>query len=81
MIAASPTSNKPITARKERSSEARSRGPTRPQLQRQPDILEEAPAAGAHAARHLVNEDATPGAGALPSYSQRYGREVDGGAG
>lgn len=37
------------------------------------------PAAGAHAAGHLVNEDATPGAGALPSHA--HGREVDGAAG
>ena len=39
------------------------------------------PAAGAHAACHLVNEDATPGAGALPSYAHSSGREVDGAAG
>ncbi len=37
------------------------------------------PAAGAHAAGHLVNEDATPGAGALPSHA--HGRDVDGAAG
>ena len=39
------------------------------------------PAAGAHAAGHLVNEDATPGAGALPSHAHASGREVDGAAG
>lgn len=39
------------------------------------------PAAGAHALRHLVNEDATPGAGALPSFVHRFGKEVDGAAG
>ena len=39
------------------------------------------PAAGAHAASHLINEDATPGAGALPSYAHASGKEVDGGAG
>ncbi len=41
----------------------------------------DAPAAGAHAASHLINEDATPGAGALPSYAHAGGKEVDGGAG
>ena len=40
-----------------------------------------APPAGAHAAHHLINEDATPGAGVLPSHSPASGREVDGGAG
>ncbi len=45
------------------------------------DILEDSPAAGAHAASHLINEDATPGAGALPSYAHTGGKEVDGGAG
>ncbi len=50
-----------------------------PQYQEQP--LAPAPAAGAHAARHLINEDATPGAGALPSYAHASGNEVDGGAG
>jgi hypothetical protein len=39
------------------------------------------PAAGAHAAGHLTNEDATPGSGALTSRSNASGREVDGGAG
>lgn len=42
---------------------------------------QEAPAAGAHAAHHLTNEDATPGAGALPSQAHRSGKEVDGAAG
>ena len=40
-----------------------------------------APPAGAHAAHHLINEEATPGAGVLPSHSHASGREVDGGAG
>ena len=39
------------------------------------------PAAGAHAAGHLTNEDATPGAGALTSRDHASGKEVDGGAG
>ncbi len=39
------------------------------------------PSAGAHAADHLINHDATPGSGALPSHSHKSGREVDGGAG
>lgn len=39
------------------------------------------PAAGAHASSHLTNEDATPGAGALPSRSHASGKEVDGAAG
>jgi len=42
---------------------------------------QESPAAGAHAAAHLTNEDATPGAGALPSHAHRSGKDVDGGAG
>ena len=39
------------------------------------------PAAGAHAAAHLTNEDATPGSGALPSHAHASGKDVDGGAG
>ena len=39
------------------------------------------PAAGAHAAGHLTNEDATPGSGALTSRAHASGKEVDGGAG
>ena len=39
------------------------------------------PPAGAHAAHHLTNEDATPGAGVLPSSAPRAGNEVDGAAG
>jgi hypothetical protein len=39
------------------------------------------PAAGAHSASHLTNEDATPGSGALTSHDNASGREVDGGAG
>ena len=70
----------PTASRKERVSEARSHAPVRTPSPR-PHILEESPAAGAHAARHLVNEDATPGAGALPSHAHHSGKEVDGGAG
>ena len=44
-------------------------------------LSHDTPAAGAHAADHLINEDVTPGAGALPSYANRSGKEVDGGAG
>ncbi len=40
-----------------------------------------APGAGAHAADHLINHEATPGSGALPSHAHRSGKEVDGGAG
>ena len=50
------------------------------QFQQQPGLYPANPAAGAHAAPHLTNEDATPGAGALPSYAHD-GKEVDGGAG
>ena len=50
------------------------------QFQQQPGLYPANPAAGAHAAQHLINEDATPGAGALPSHSHD-GTEVDGGAG
>ncbi len=39
------------------------------------------PSAGAHAADHLINYDATPGSGALPSRSHNSGKEVDGAAG
>ncbi len=48
---------------------------------RAPSPHPHAPAAGAHAAEHLINEDATPGSGALPSSAHRSGEEVDGGAG
>lgn len=50
------------------------------QYQQQPGVFAPRPAAGAHAAAHLVNEDATPGAGCLPSHGYA-GREVDGAAG
>ena len=46
-----------------------------------PSSTPDGPAAGAHAAHHLTNEDATPGAGTLPSHAHRSGKEVDGGAG
>lgn len=65
--------------RKERSSEARAHSPERPKTQ--PLFQEPTPAAGAHAAKHLINEDATPGAGVLPSHAHSSGKEVDGGAG
>ena len=67
-----------IAGRKERSSETRERAPAKPIIVGAPH---DSPAAGAHAARHLVNEEATPGAGALPSHAHHGGREVDGGAG
>jgi hypothetical protein len=41
------------------------------------------PAAGPHAAPHLTNPDATPGAGVMPDYgpaSSKHG-DVDGGSG
>ena len=60
-----------------RSAESRVASPAKPQS----TLHSEAPAAGAHAADHLINEEATPGAGALPSSAHRAGREVDGGAG
>ena len=64
-------------ARRERSNDAREAAPVKPN----PKQYQQSPAAGAHAASHLVNEDATPGAGALPSHAHRSGKEVDGGAG
>ena len=40
------------------------------------------PIAGAHAADHLTNDEATPGSGALPSHhAHGAGKDVDGGAG
>ncbi len=62
---------------RERSNEARAGAPAKPN----PTQYQQSPAAGAHAASHLINEDATPGAGALPSHAHRAGKEVDGGAG
>ena len=62
---------------RERSSEARETSPAKSN----PTQSHQSPAAGAHAASHLVNEDATPGAGALPSHAHRSGKDVDGGAG
>lgn len=61
-----------------RSPEARMAAPTRQQAS---SHVHESPAAGAHAAEHLTNEDSTPGAGALPSAAHRAGKEVDGAAG
>lgn len=83
MVARSPQRRKSITARKERSNEIRSHAPVRQagQMQQQPRIFAPTPAAGAHAALHLTNEDATPGAGVLPSYTHFSGKEVDGAAG
>lgn len=67
-------------ARKTRPEEKRGHAPDRnpPSSPRADDFV---PAAGAHAAAHLVNEDATPGAGALPTHAHQFGREVDGAAG
>ena len=67
------------TLRKDRPSETRPRRSV--QYQKQPKQPASNPAAGAHAATHLINEDATPGAGALPSFANASGKEVDGGAG
>ena len=71
------TTDSAARAPRERSSEARAAAPAKPV----PTPFQHAPAAGAHAASHLVNEDATPGAGALPSHAHSSGKEVDGGAG
>ncbi len=71
------TADSAVRLPRERSSETRATGPANPK----PTQHQEAPAAGAHAASHLINEDATPGAGALPSHAHRSGKEVDGGAG
>jgi len=49
---------------------------------RRPDVAQELPpAAGAHAAAHLTNNDATPGAGVLTNLARGSSRYVDGGAG
>ena len=66
-------------ANKERSGAARATAPRVPSDSHSPH--EASPGAGAHAARHLINEEATPGAGALPSHAHASGKEVDGGAG
>ena len=71
------TADSAVRPPRERSSEVRATGPANAK----PTQHHEAPAAGAHAASHLINEDATPGAGALPSHGHRSGKEVDGGAG
>lgn len=84
MTATSSKMAKSTASRKERPNEGRrnaSRKPSSAQNQQQPRIQEPNPAAGAHAASHLVNEDATPGAGVLPSRAHASGKEVDGGAG
>ena len=73
----SPVLNKTAEGRT-RSTDARDAG-ARQRLDS--DNLADQPAAGAHAAGHLINEDATPGAGALPRYIHVGGKEVDGGAG
>lgn len=52
-----------------------------PALNQQASTPPSVPAAGAHAAGHLTNEDATPGSGALTSRAHASGKEVDGGAG
>lgn len=71
------TADSVARAPRERSSDARAAAPAKSH----PAAYQEPPAAGAHAAAHLVNEDATPGAGVLPSHAHRSGKEVDGGAG
>lgn len=75
----------PTGAGRERTSDSRDAGSGGPKVAGRPRNASPAhqpsPAAGAHAADHLVNEDSTPGAGALPSPSHRSGKEVDGGAG
>ena len=71
------TTDSATRAPRERSNEVRAAAPAKPN----PKQYQQAPAAGAHAASHLVNEEATPGAGALPSHAHRSGKEVDGGAG
>lgn len=79
MIAIEPTKKKSLASRKERPEEIRVRTSGRIAGPATDDVA--VPAAGAHAAHHLVNEDATPGAGVLPSHAHRSGKEVDGGAG
>ena len=71
------TTDSAARAPRERSNEARTIAPPKPN----PSQHRDPPAAGAHAASHLINEDATPGAGALPSHAHHSGKEVDGGAG
>ncbi len=71
------TTDSVVRAPRERSNETRAVTPAKPNSAPH----QSSPAAGAHAASHLVNEDATPGAGALPSHAHRSGKEVDGGAG
>jgi hypothetical protein len=79
-MTATGTKGASATARKDRSNDSREPSERRkPPVQQQ--YLESAPAAGAHAAAHLTNEDATPGSGALTSHAHRSGKEVDGGAG
>lgn len=85
MTSTSRKTTKAIASRKDRPGGSRGDAPRRskspPQYQQQPWTHEPTPAAGAHAAPHLINEDATPGAGVLPSYAHASGKEVDGGAG
>ena len=71
------TTDSVARAPRERSNEVRAAAPIKPNAV----PYQDSPAAGAHAASHLVNEDATPGAGVLPSHAHRSGKEVDGGAG
>jgi hypothetical protein len=62
---------------------AQAKSADRTQNRRLPRTLgpELSPPAGAHAAPHLTNEDATPGAGALTSQDRGSSRYVDCGAG
>jgi hypothetical protein len=80
MKATQEPKEKSAASRRERASETRRHAPERRTLP-DPRHLDDIPAAGAHAAFHLVNEDATPGAGVLPSHGRRSGKEVDGAAG
>ncbi len=69
------------TAGRERPNTAREGSATLPKGRTDGTDQYVSPSAGAHAAHHLINDDATPGSGALPSHSHRSGKDVDGGAG
>lgn len=65
-------------AHRERANQVRELGRRRAGADHQESY---APAAGAHAAKHLTNEDATPGAGTLTGQTHSSGKDVDGAAG
>ena len=69
------------TSGRERPNTAREGSATLPKGGKAGAGQYESPSAGAHAAHHLINDEATPGSGALPSHSHKAGKEVDGGAG